>query len=132
MLRAYSGLTDLNLADNKEITDKGAVAIAEGLAPDVTKSELTTLNLWGVKKIGQEGVLALTEASESHPSLVTVIIQPADGVDPALSKRMQMALGRNKKNKEYGLNPDGTKKPAEKINTIAGHRDGGRSMKSEL
>ena len=39
---------------------------------------------------------------------------------------------RIKKNKEYGLNPDGTKKPAEKINTIEGHRDGGRSMKSEL
>ena len=109
-LQVFAGLTELNLADNKEITDVGAKAIAQSLDPGYTECELRTLNLWGVNKIGQMGVEALVKAAEMHPSLVTVVLQPAESADPAMVKRLQMACGMNKKSQHYGLKPGGTKK----------------------
>jgi hypothetical protein len=107
-LQFYGGLTELNLADNAEITDVGAKAIAVGLDPAYTQCALKTLNLWGVTKLTRSGVVALTQACETHHSLVTVIVQPGEGTDPDLAERMQRALGRNKKTQTYGLDQEKT------------------------
>jgi len=102
-LQVYAGLKELNLSDNAEITDVGVKAIVEGLDPAYTACELKTLNLWGVRKMSRSGVVALTQACETHHSLVTLIVPTEESTDPALVKRMQTALGRNKKMKLYGL-----------------------------
>ena len=107
-LQVYAGLKELNLSDNVEITDVGAKAIAQGLDPAYTACELKTLNLWGVRKISDSGVHALTQVCETHHSLVTVIVQPAKDIDPDLATRMQQALGRNKKMQMYRLDPKKT------------------------
>jgi hypothetical protein len=108
-LQFYAALTELNLADNSAITDVGVKAIAVGLDPAYTECALKTLNLWGVGKLTRSGVVALTEACETHQSLVTVILQPAEGIDLDLEERMQKALGQNKKMQKYGL--DAAKTP---------------------